>query len=553
MQGFLDPALRGDGGKVDDLVERMAACMRGQDYAVLDALAEEALEAARASDDDALFAVAAECRAQAEYHLGRYPVALRAFGDAIERWHDIGDAVAEARSRLGHSSLLATCGLTSESLEEAHAVLALVDESADFPLWLGAMLTIGRVQTVLRAWDEAGRLYARALAAARARGDDPEIGRVLVDLGYFYCERSRESRLMGDRPALRDYATRSRACNREAAAFCRSKGWSKLEWVATLNLGESQMDLGQLDDARATTEEVLERIRSATPPSAHFEGEALLNIGQISLAGKAFELATKALTRALEIARQQGMNELVMKSCELLTLAHEGRQDFRAALDHHRKFFAAHGEILSEGARLRASLSAVHFETIEARAAFAAERERSKSLVLDNLELQRESLEDSLTGLPNHRAFRRDFDRFVVDHARGDNAFFLALIDVDDFKAINDGHSHTTGDDVLKALATVLRSACRQGDLVARYGGEEFTLLLPARTRVNALSACERIRDAIESHPWSTVKAGLRVTASLGVVGSDECADEATMFEIADRRLYASKDAGKNRVVASDR
>ena len=322
------------------------------------------------------------------------------------------------------------------------------------------------------------------------RADDAQIVRVLVDLGYFYCERSREARSMADHANLRDFASRGLAINREALERLDASRPSKLQWIAAANLGECLMDLGRLDEARATLEAMLRSVRAAPVPSAYCEGEALLSLGQISLAADRPVEAVGELGQALAIARRDGMNELVMRSCELLTIAYERTGDFKSALDHHRHFFRVHVDILSEAARLRAAALGYQLETAEARAAVSAERERSRALTQDNLALQRESLEDALTGLPNHRAFQRAFERLVdgVD----DGEFFLALIDVDHFKAVNDRYSHLTGNEVLKALARVLRDASRADDFAARYGGEEFVLLLPARSRDQASRVAER-------------------------------------------------------------
>src|SRR5690606_6967523 len=115
----------------------------------------------------------------------------------------------------------------------------------------------------------------------------------------------------------------------------------------------------------------------------------------------------------------------------------------------------------------------------------------------------------------------------------------------DHFKRVNDEHSHMVGDEALRRVAKVLGASVRDSDLVGRFGGEEFVLLLsvdpgPAGDAVLA-SVCERVRSAVEEHPWETVSPGLRVTTSVGgtrhVPG--ETAEE--LLERADALMYRAK------------
>jgi diguanylate cyclase len=114
---------------------------------------------------------------------------------------------------------------------------------------------------------------------------------------------------------------------------------------------------------------------------------------------------------------------------------------------------------------------------------------------------------------------------------------------VDHFKRVNDQHSHQIGDEVLRALATLLRAGCRTGDIAARYGGEEFAVLFHDMPDAEALEAAERIRRAVEDFPWNTVASGVQVTVSIGV------ASGPGLLALADQRLYQAKNAGRNRVI----
>ena len=160
------------------------------------------------------------------------------------------------------------------------------------------------------------------------------------------------------------------------------------------------------------------------------------------------------------------------------------------------------------------------------------------------------SKEDSLTGLSN----RRELDRFLAAEferaVRARRPLTVALADLDYFKKINDLYSHAVGDEVLREVAQILRAGCRSIDMVGRYGGEEFLLVLPEAGIEDAMQICERLRAAIESHDWSGNGAGLRVTMSFGLAALVDEPTHERLLAVADQRLYAAKEAGRNRIVA---
>lgn len=163
------------------------------------------------------------------------------------------------------------------------------------------------------------------------------------------------------------------------------------------------------------------------------------------------------------------------------------------------------------------------------------------------------SMIDGLTEIPN----RRHFDEFLRSEwshaARSGTPLSLIMADVDYFKAYNDHFGHAAGDRCLKTVAqTLVKGLSRCTDLVARYGGEEFVCVLPATDHAGALSIAEQLREQVASqrcdHPLSSV--GPFVTVSMGVatLRPDPHIELQTLIEIADRRLYQAKRAGRNRV-----
>jgi len=142
-----------------------------------------------------------------------------------------------------------------------------------------------------------------------------------------------------------------------------------------------------------------------------------------------------------------------------------------------------------------------------------------------------------LTGLPNRRALEMALEREAARVERGEKPFALILLDLDDFKRVNDERGHQEGDGLLRRVAQYLKTHVRQGDLVGRWGGEEFVVLLPATDLLGAERLAERLREGI---------AALGVTASFGVALYQ--GDLQGLFLRADQALYQAKALGKNRV-----
>jgi diguanylate cyclase (GGDEF)-like protein len=158
---------------------------------------------------------------------------------------------------------------------------------------------------------------------------------------------------------------------------------------------------------------------------------------------------------------------------------------------------------------------------------------------------------DGLTKVANRRHFMELFQQELERAERHETRLACVMIDLDHFKQINDRFGHLAGDQVLVAVAGVLRDRSRKADVVARYGGEEFALLLPETDAAGARLVAERYRQAIEQAPIPRDEGALKVTASIGVAcypsGATLRIDD--LLREADAALYRAKRAGRNRVV----
>jgi diguanylate cyclase (GGDEF)-like protein len=165
-------------------------------------------------------------------------------------------------------------------------------------------------------------------------------------------------------------------------------------------------------------------------------------------------------------------------------------------------------------------------------------------------ELKRLAYTDTQTSLYNHRHFQAQLDEEVRRAQRYSRPMALMMLDIDDFKQLNDRYGHPAGDAVLRDIAGILRSSLRSVDVPARYGGEEFAIVCPETTKEQATVLAERLRARIEDHELDLGDGTrLRLTVSIGVAAFPaDAGGKSDLIDAADRRLYEAKRGGKNRV-----
>ncbi len=171
-------------------------------------------------------------------------------------------------------------------------------------------------------------------------------------------------------------------------------------------------------------------------------------------------------------------------------------------------------------------------------------------------QIQHLAITDSLTGIHNRRHFFAIAEREFQRASRYDHPFSIIMLDIDQFKQVNDTHGHRIGDQVLVAVAKRCGETLRAADVLARYGGEEFVIMLPETSLEHAKSTAERLRSQIAEEPIETTVGSVSITISAGVaerrIGSPVSADPANsidaLIDQADQALYNAKQSGRNRV-----
>ena len=201
----------------------------------------------------------------------------------------------------------------------------------------------------------------------------------------------------------------------------------------------------------------------------------------------------------------------------------------------------------------RADTGRAHARGREMWAEMFVRRSRLREAERQAAMLRRHALEDPLTGLGNRRSAERRLGALRL----GEEPLSLAVVDVDRFKEVNDGASHTQGDVVLRRVADLLREHSRTGDEVYRWAGDEFLVVLPTATEAQAVVVMERLRSAVAEADWSELELPDAVTVSIGVATAPAVPDGQpspvgwrALFDIADLHLFSAKRGGRNRVRA---
>ena len=168
-------------------------------------------------------------------------------------------------------------------------------------------------------------------------------------------------------------------------------------------------------------------------------------------------------------------------------------------------------------------------------------------------QLEEMAIKDRLTGLYNYRHLHTCFGEEVIRSKRYGHFFCTLMLDIDHFKAVNDNYGHLFGDHVLKKLSEILCRSVRSADRLFRYGGEEFIVIMPETSREEAVSAAERIMEAVRGHIFKCDGYETKITVSMGgAFFPDQSEDKIELIRLADKALYRAKESGRDRAVFGD-
>lgn len=417
---------------------------------------------------------------------------------AVEAARELSDPLQLADILQSVGVVRARLGDHATALQHQLECLAVFDAAGDTRAMVSSLSNAGIAYKNLGRPAEAVSSLQRAIDVSRECGDEGMALRIGTNL-------SEPLRMLGRLDEALQAA-------RLSQAHMQAAGMRDAEVHCLLQTGLSLQALGDLDGAQAEMEQALARAGSAGTGAAHH----------------------------------------LPKVHRALYHLHKEAQRFEQALQHHEAYHAAERALFNEASTRSMNALQVRFDLERAR--HEADLERLRSAELAAL-----SQTDALTGLANRRHLDQ---RLLEDTARAwrqQHPLAFAIIDVDNFKRVNDRHGHPVGDAVLKALATLLHQHCRSVDVCARYGGEEFCIVFVEARLDEAWRACEALRVAVAAHDWPALAAGLQVTLSIGLAELERAplptADQApqqavaTLLATADHHLYCAKRDGKNRVL----
>jgi diguanylate cyclase (GGDEF)-like protein len=302
---------------------------------------------------------------------------------------------------------------------------------------------------------------------------------------------------------------------------------------------------------------------------------------EFALLGTAFnEMANQLQARVQELDEERiRLREAITRFGEALAATHDIDQLLRVIVEaaveatgaDGARLLAEDGHVVeagdpdAEGERLEFPLSAgraMFGHLMLVGEAFDVEQRMSANslashaaIALENARLhrivERQALVDVLTGIANRRQCEDALAHEIARAERLGTPLTLVIADLDDFKAVNDRHGHTVGDDVLREFASVLRATVREADLAGRWGGEEFVLLLPGTDGPGGVNLADRVRTAFAERAFLGRDGEVvNVTCSFGVAQLATGGGPRELFAAADRALYRAKREGKNRVEA---
>jgi len=510
------------------------------------------------------------------YQLGRTGEAVMGYQAAVAGFQAANDRQLEIEAQLALGAGLFTLARYEAALSAALAGLRLAEVAEQPSAVARACHLAAMVHRDLGHGPDARELLERAVTVARQVGDPTTLVRALNELGNVLhtmgddataLERKQEAlalaRQAGDEGTVADclndlailaVSRRDDASARryleEAYAITIRSGGPRERAIAGLNLAGALVASGEIGRARELNREALRVAREAGLVGE--EVSALVNSADIEASAGSFGNAYEALRSAYHLRQEIVNRDAAARVADLQALYQAERREAEIRLLTSER---AIQELTLERERAVRRWWVAGFAVAVAFALLLGAGLRLKArsaaaLRAANAKVEDLARTDTLTGLANRRHLLERLDHELRRSERGHSSFSIVMLDLDDFKRINDSRGHACGDRVLAEVGALLIANVRALDVAGRWGGEEFLLILPGTDAAGAAKVAEKIRLAVTEArvDWQGEK--LTVSATLGVAECPDADIERCLRE-ADDAMYRGKQAGKNRVVVA--
>ncbi len=436
------------------------------------------------------------------FNLGDFPLAIQLLYKSLSNARELGDTNFEARVLNTLGAVYGENGNQQESIDILHKALKYLDTSDDQRLRCLIYNNLAMTQFEMQAYDDALASASHSLAIAQQLNSPDLLASSLDTTGQIYLAKK-------DYYAAEGYFV-------QAQSFYQGEGNDPDE--ITLNLAKAAAGQGCTDDA------------------------------------------VRWLRQSLESADARGGKRVKYKIHELLSSIYESQGDFQNAVEHFKRFHEIKSLVYNEETQLKLSNLMVlqQAETTQIEAEIYRLKNLSLRKEISNqrqvvAEMEILATTDALTGLLNRRHLMT-LGTYSFEVARQEGQpISVLMMDIDDFKRVNDMFGHITGDKVLRDISASIQTGLRKWDLLGRYGGEEFVAILPKTNVTTAQKVADRIVRKVAAHVTHAGAHTIQVTVSIGIAQAkitDKNLDK--LLERADQALYTAKRSGKNRSVKSN-
>jgi diguanylate cyclase (GGDEF)-like protein len=433
------------------------------------------------------------------FNLGDIPQAIEILHNALKIARDCSDSYYESYILCTLGAVYGESGDKDESISVLQRALTFAEANTDNRLRCLILNNLAMTQFEIQAYELALASAAESLKIAQNLEIADLIVSILDTTGQIYL-------------ASQDY-TKAEGYFNQALAHYHGAGNDPDE--IKLNLARATIGLGRLNDAAGWLKESLESVQA------------------------------------------RGVNRFTYQVHELLSQIYEKKGELPAALEQFKLFHKCKTEVYNEETQRRLGNLMASQQAETARTDEKIYELRNRTLLKEIsdyrqavAEMEVLATKDSLTGMLNRRHFMT-LGAYAFDSARRAGQTVAALmVDLDDFKRVNDRYGHLAGDQVLMDVTSIIQSSLRKEDLVGRIGGEEFAALLTGTELNDVERISDRILRNVAEHKSKVGTKEIQITLSIGIALLDSGIESlAKLLERSDDAMYAAKKAGKNRVM----